>query len=193
MVPQRINIAGCEIVPICANRDNRGCLYEVYRRSWPNAFPTVQWNVCASKAGVVRGVHVHVDYHEFYTLPQGRVLIGLSDIRRDSPTFGTSTQFEWVDHDGVAIVVPIGVAHVILFEADSVLVFGLSDYWKPGYDIVGCQWDDPALKFNWPTRLVDRSQRDINAPNYGDMLRSYEERSLAWSHARGDVHQSLTQ
>src|SRR3954466_11323278 len=97
MVPQQIGIAGCEIVPIAANRDSRGCLYEVYRRSWTNAFPTVQWNVCASRPGVVRGVHVHVDYHEFYTLPLGRVTLGLSDIRRASPTFGKSTQFAWTD------------------------------------------------------------------------------------------------
>src|SRR3954470_9397809 len=101
MVPQQIRIAACEVVPIAANRDSRGCLYEVYRRSWTNAFPTVQWNVCASRPGVVRGVHVHVDYHEFYTLPLGRVTLGLSDIRRASPTFGKSTQFAWTDSDGM--------------------------------------------------------------------------------------------
>ena len=188
MVPQQIGIAGCEIVPISPNRDSRGCLYEVYRRSWPNAFPTVQWNVCASKAGVVRGVHVHVDYHEFYTLPQGRVTLGLSDIRRASPTFGKSTQFEWADSDGVAIVVPIGVAHVILFEDDSVLVFGLSDYWKAGFDVVGCQWDAAELGFKWPAGFVERSQRDRNAPSYSAMLQSFEERSLELNGAGGNVH-----
>jgi len=59
---------------------------------------------------------VHVDYHEFYTLPRGRVIIGLSDIRRTSTTFGKSSQFEWSDQDGFAVVVPRGVAHVVLLK-----------------------------------------------------------------------------
>src|SRR5882724_2965446 len=104
-------IAGCEIVPVSANRDERGCLYEIFRETWPAAFRAVQWNACASDRGVVRGAHVHVDYHEFYTLPRGEVVIGLFDIRRASPTFGSSVQCLWSDRDAVAFVVPPGVAH----------------------------------------------------------------------------------
>jgi dTDP-4-dehydrorhamnose 3,5-epimerase len=168
-------ISGCEIVPVSANRDQRGCLYEIYRQSWPNAFPTVQWNACASTSGVVRGAHVHVDYHEFYTLPRGRVMIGLADIRRTSPTFRQSAQFGWTDRDGFAIVVPRGVAHVVLFEEDSVLAFGLSSYWSAQYDVVGCQWDDPELGFHWPTRSVLRSERDSRSGDYKAMLQLYEQ------------------
>ena len=125
--------------------------------------------------GVVRGAHVHVDYHEFYTLPRGRVLLGLSDIRRASPTYRTSVQIEWADKDGFAVAIPPGVAHVVLFEEDSVLAFGLSDYWKAEYDVVGCQWDEPDLSFKWPTRPVVRSRRDAMAGSYGAMLQHYEE------------------
>src|SRR3954471_24334736 len=126
-------IMGCDIVPIAANRDERGCLFEIYRDSWPGAFATVQWNACASDAGVLRGVHVHVDYHEFYTLPQGRVVLALSDIRRESPTFKQSVQLPSADRDGIALVILPGVAHAVLFEEDSVLAFGLSKYWDPKY------------------------------------------------------------
>ena len=175
MIPEATGIAGCEIVPVAANRDARGCLYEIYRQSWPNAFPTVQWNACASGAGVVRGVHVHVDYDEFYTLPRGRVVVGLADIRRESPTFGRSVQFDWTDHDGVALVVPRGVAHAVLFEAESVLAFGLSGYWTPELDIVGCQWDDPELAFHWPRKAIRRSPRDAHSGSYREMLQLYDE------------------
>jgi len=185
MTAKKIGIIGCDIVPVSANRDARGCLYEIYRQSWPNAFPTVQWNACASSAGVVRGAHVHVDYHEFYTLPRGRVRLGLADIRRASPTYGHSVQFEWADHEGFAVVVPLGVAHVVLFEEDSVLAFGLSDYWKPEYDIVGCQWDDPELGFVWPVKSTVRSERDTHAGDYRTMLKLYEELSRARSAAAG--------
>lgn len=179
-MPEKTGITGCEIIQIRTNRDGRGCLYEIFRQSWPGAFPAVQWNACASNAGVVRGAHVHVDYHEFYTLPRGRVVIGLADIRRTSPTFGKSVQFEWSDRDGRAVVVPWGVAHVVLFEEDSVLAFGLSDYWRAEYDDVGCQWDDPALGFVWPNQAVRRSERDTHSGNYKAMLQRYEERRQTW-------------
>ncbi len=180
MPPERIGIKDCKILPISENRDDRGSLFEVFRQSWPGAFPAVQWNVCASDAGVVRGVHVHVNYHEFYTLPRGRVSVGLADIRRSSATFGQSVQFEWTDRDGIAVVVPAGVAHVMLFEEDSVLAFGLSDYWKREYDDIGCQWDTSELGFVWPNRVVRRSQRDSHSGSYASMLQRYEDRLQVW-------------
>lgn len=175
---RQTGIKGCDILPVSANRDQRGCLYEIYRQSWPNSFPAVQWNACASNAGVVRGAHVHIDYHEFYTLPRGRVVLGLADIRRSSPTFGKSVQINWADTDGFAVVVPLGVAHVVLFEEDSVLAFGLSDYWKAEYDIVGCQWDAPELGFDWPKTAVRRSERDAASGSYGAMLKLFDELTL---------------
>ena len=76
---------------------------------------------------------------------------------------------------------PAGVAHVVLFEEDSVLAFGLSDYWKPEYDVVGCQWDAPELGFDWPDTPVRRSRRDMQAGSYGAMVKQYEELTLQWN------------
>ena len=180
MAIRQSGIMGCEIVPVSANRDERGCLFEIYRQSWPGLFAAVQWNACASGAGVVRGAHVHVDYEEFYTLPKGRVILGLADIRRHSPTFRRSVQFTWTDSDAIAVIIPRGVAHVVLFEEDSVLAFGLSDYWKPEYDVVGCQWDAPELGFDWPDRAVRRSRRDIHAGGFGAMVEQFEDLTLKW-------------
>lgn len=173
-------IAGCEIVPVSANRDERGCLYEIFRETWPGAFHAVQWNACASDRGVVRGAHVHVDYHEFYTLPRGEVIIGLSDIRRESVTFGRSAQFYWSDRDAVAFVVPRGVAHVVLFQADSVLAFGLSGYWERQRDVVGCQFDAPEFGFTWPEISVRRSARDVASGTYSEMLGAYDALAREW-------------
>ena len=174
------SITDCEIVPVSANRDERGCLYEIFRETWPGAFRAVQWNACASDKGVVRGAHVHVDYSEFYTLPRGEVIIGLADIRRDSPTFGRSAQFHWADRDAVAFVVPRGVAHVVLFNADSVLAFGLSDYWERRRDVVGCQWDAPEFGFAWPDGAVRRSARDLASGTYSEMLDHYQRLTKQW-------------
>lgn len=176
MALPKTDIQGCDVVPLPTNSDGRGSLQELYRQSWPGAFPAMQWNAVASNAGVVRGAHVHVAYHEFYTLPRGRVVLGLTDIRRGSPTYRKSAQFEWSDEAGFAVVVPAGVAHAILFESDSLLVFGLSSYWSEQEE-VGCQWNAPELGFVWPVRPVVRSERDTAAGNYLAMLQRYEELS----------------
>jgi dTDP-4-dehydrorhamnose 3,5-epimerase len=183
-------IVGCELVPVLANRDDRGCLFELFRES--EALQAVQWNACASKAGVVRGAHVHVDYDEYYTLPRGRVVLGLADIRRNSPTYRKSTQIPWRDKDGFAVVIPRGVAHVLLFEEESVLVFGLSGYWQAKYDIVGCQWDDPELGLQWPARSVVRSDRDTKSGDYQAMSQLYEELSQDFM-STGAAHAPLHQ
>jgi dTDP-4-dehydrorhamnose 3,5-epimerase len=142
----------------------RGCLYEIFRESWPHSFHAVQWNACVSRSGVVRGVHAHINYDEFYTLPQGRVILGLHDIRRSSTSFGQTVQFEWLHQDACAIVIPKGVAHVVYFCEDSVLAFGLSNPWRAEYDVVGCKWDDPELGFNLPLKPI-RSAR-ANPPDF---------------------------
>lgn len=122
----------------------------------------------------MRGVHVHVDYDEFYTLPSGRVFIALRDIRRSSATFGASTAFEWTADDGFAIPVPAGVAHAVYFLEDSVLAFGLSGYWRADLDVVGCRWDhlDPAIQ--WPVETASLSARDTDSGEFDAMVAKFE-------------------
>ena len=172
--PPRIPIKGCAPVPVRANADHRGCLFEIFREEWAGAFKTVQWNACRSLAGVMRGVHVHVDYNEFYTLPWGRVFLALRDIRRASPTFGNSIGFEWSAADWFAIPVAAGVAHAVFFLNESILAFGLSGYWNAETDGIGCRWDnlDPSLR--WPAETATLSNRDREAGSFADMLVKYE-------------------
>lgn len=177
-----IPIAGCTPVPVRPNPDSRGCLFEIYREEWPGAFKTVQWNACASRAGVMRGVHAHVDYHEFYTLPSGRVFIALRDIRRESPTFGVSTGFEWSAADGFAVPVPAGVAHAVYFLQDSVLVFGLSGYWRAELEFLGCRWDQLDPKLKWPVIDAMVSERDAHSGSFDELVAKYA--ALSATHLR---------
>jgi dTDP-4-dehydrorhamnose 3,5-epimerase len=170
----RLPIHDCAVVPAKPNPDARGCLYEIYRAEWPGGFPTVQWNACISKAGVVRGVHVHVDYDEYYTLLVGRGVLGLHDIRRESPTYGRSVTIDWRADDRCAVAIPCGVAHVLWFIEDAVLAFGLSKYWSAELDVVGCRWDDPALGLEIPAGTKSLSERDSDSGSYTEMVQSYE-------------------
>jgi dTDP-4-dehydrorhamnose 3,5-epimerase len=173
--PLTIPINDCAVVPVTNNQDARGCLYEIFRESWPHSFRAVQWNACVSDSGVLRGVHVHLDYDEFYTLPLGRVLVGLHDIRRASSTFGRSVQFEWSHRDACAIVIPKGVAHVLYFCENSVLAFGLSSPWRAEYNELGCEWNDPEFGFDLPIESPIRSARDSTSGSYNEMILRFEE------------------
>lgn len=177
-IPPDVPIDGCAPVPVKANLDARGCLFEIFREEWDGAFKTVQWNACSSRAGVLRGVHVHVDYDEFYTLPLGRVFIALRDIRRSSPTFCKSIGFEWSANDGFAVPVPAGVAHAVYFLEDSVLAFGLSGYWKAELDVVGCRWNELDSSLEWPFDAAQHSTRDEESGTFSDMLAKYEAMSV---------------
>ena len=183
MIKRTNPINGCGPVPVRANSDSRGCLFEIYREEWPGAFKTVQWNACASRKGVMRGVHVHVDYDEFYTLPTGRVFIALRDIRRSSSTFGASVGFEWSSAHGIAVPVPAGVAHAVYFLEDSVLAFGLSGYWRAELDVVGCRWDklDPSL--TWPIETAALSARDQESGDFDGMVAKFEALSASLGEA----------
>ncbi len=152
--PPEIPIEGCTPVPVKANADDRGCLFEIFREEWTGAFKTVQWNALSSVAGVMRGVHVHVDYDEFYTLPSGRVFLALRDIRRASPTFGKSIGLEWSAADGFAVPVPAGVAHAIFLLEASI--------------------DDLDPSLCWPAESAMLSNRDREAGSFADMLTKYE-------------------
>lgn len=118
---------------------------------------------------MIRGVHVHVDYDEFYTLPFGRVFLALRDIRRASPTFGKSVGFEWNAADGFAVPVPAGVAHAVFFLDNSVLTFGLSGYWKAELDAIGCRWSDLDPSLRWPVESALLSNRDTESGSFDDM------------------------
>ena len=173
-IVRNIPIAGCAPVAVRPNSDHRGCLFELFREEWSGSFKTVQWNACASQVGVMRGVHVHVDYDEFYTLPSGRVFLALRDIRRGSQTFGVSVGFEWSAADGIAVPIPAGVAHAVFTLEDSVLVFGLSNYWKAELDVVGCRWDDLDPSLQWPAKTAVLSGRDSRSGSFADMVSKFE-------------------
>ena len=178
--PSDTGIDGVRLLPLARRPDGRGCLTELFRANAPGSLPAVQWNACDSRAGVMRGVHVHVAYDEIYTMPMGHVLLGLHDLRPGSPTRGNTFQLEWRAEDGVAVTIPRGVAHAMYCLADSLLMMGLSDYWTGRFDTIGCQYDDARLGFAWPAGEPIRSARDRASGTFAQMELDYVANHRAW-------------
>jgi dTDP-4-dehydrorhamnose 3,5-epimerase len=164
------------VIPLEPHGDERGTFIELFRAEWPTGVEPIQWNLVHSKAGVLRGVHVHPCHDDYLTVVRGRASIGLRDLRPDSPTAGTAACVELTAERPEAIAIPHGVAHGFYFHEPSTHVYAVSHYWDLA-DELGCRWDDPALEIPWPQQQAQISSRDEALPPLQALV---EELEAAW-------------
>jgi dTDP-4-dehydrorhamnose 3,5-epimerase len=151
--------AGVELHELAPHSDDRGVFTELFREQWSELASPVQWNAVKSRAGVLRGVHVHPVHDDYLTVVSGRVLFGLCDLRPDSATYRDATTVEISADAPRALMIPHGVAHGFFFPEESIHVYAVSHYWDLA-DELGCRWDDPELGIPWPQREAHISERD---------------------------------
>ena len=161
----RMAIAGVRITGLCAHLDERGSFSEIFRATWVDT-DFVQWNCVHSRESVLRGVHAHVRHSDYLVLLQGSALIGMKDLRRDSPTANRTELIELTADNPQGLRIPPGVAHGFYFGEPSLHVYAVSSYWDPD-DELGCRWDDPGLGIQWPIASATISGRDAALPPYG--------------------------
>ena len=157
------------LLPLTSHSDERGSFTEIFRASWLHQPPPPQWNVVNSNANVLRGVHVHLRHWDFLLAIQGSLLIGLRDLRRDSPTFGLVSMIELNCPESGALCIPPGVAHGFYFSTPSIHVYGVSEYWDI-HDELGCRFDDPELEIPWPCSAPMLSPRDAVLPPLAELI-----------------------
>jgi dTDP-4-dehydrorhamnose 3,5-epimerase len=71
--------------------DARGELTEYFRVDWKGMPELVQWHYFRSQPNVLRGVHAHAQHLDYSLLLEGRLLLGLHDLRPASSSYGRST------------------------------------------------------------------------------------------------------
>jgi dTDP-4-dehydrorhamnose 3,5-epimerase len=161
-LPQGLDIR--ELKPIA---DARGTLVELFRSDW-NINPSQQWNLVATAANTLRGVHVHADHDDYLVVLDGLMHLGLHDLRSNSPTSGFSTIVELSGDRLQAAFIPRGVMHGFHCPKDTRFLFGLSECWVPSDDFA-CRWDDPELGIAWSAREPMISKRDADAPSLHEL------------------------
>lgn len=166
-------IDGVKLVELTMHPDDRGIFTELFRESWDVGVSPVQWNVVRSKAGVLRGVHVHPIHDDYLTVVEGWASVGLRDLRRGSKTEGVVSMIELMGDTLNSIVIPHGVAHGFLFREPSIHIYAVSHYWDTA-DELGCLWSDPDLGFDWPIEPVTVSARDEAAPALSELIADLE-------------------
>ncbi|HXC52748.1 MAG TPA: dTDP-4-dehydrorhamnose 3,5-epimerase family protein [Candidatus Limnocylindrales bacterium] len=151
--------ADTTLTRLAAHADERGMVAEIFRATWPTGIAPVQWSTCISRAGILRGMHVHIRHDDYLCVVQGRLFVALCDLRSGSPTERMPSAFELSGENLSSLVIPHGVAHGFYACEPTTYVLGTSHY----YDIddeLGFHWTDPGLDLAWPVESPELSQRD---------------------------------
>ena len=151
--------AGATLRRLQAIPDERGMFSEIFRNEWTSGSPAVQWNVTRSERGVMRGVRVHLWHDDHVVVLDGSLLIGLRDLRPNSPTRDAVSLFELRGDDLCVLTIPPGVAHGLYAPETALFVIGVTRYYDPD-DEVACRWDDPDLGIPWPVSSAIVSAAD---------------------------------
>ena len=154
-------IDGVHFRPLTEHHDARGSFTEVYQDYWNERINPVQWSVVKSKAGVFRGMHLHLRHDEYFHLVSGRCLLALKDLRSGSPTNGTYSLYQLDSEDAHVIVFPVGLLHGWYSQTDTVHLQAVSEAYADYHadDNWGVRWDAEDLGIPWPFTRATVSQR----------------------------------
>lgn len=158
-------IAGVKFTVLRAHSDLRGRFLETFRKDW---FPERTWEIFQtnrsdSKAGVLRGLHYHFRQVDYWYAVDGRIRVGLADLRQSSPTYGASEVVEIGEEMQRGVFIPSGVAHGFYALTDATLTYIVDNYYD-GADEFGVAWNDPDLAVAWQADAPLISPRDASNP-----------------------------
>lgn len=130
----------------------------------------VQGNHSRSAPGVLRGFHAE-PWDKLVQVTSGRALAVIADLRPDSPTFGTTEQFELGDGtERIRLFVSegLGNAYCVLGDEPADYLYDVTAEWSPGVDKRAVAWDDPTLAVDWPLTEPVLSADDESPPTLRD-------------------------
>jgi len=159
-----------------AHPDSRGTVRETYRASWfPEVPPIKQLVQSNSRAGVLRGMHLHKKQWDVWRFASDRAWVRLY-------AHGTGEQaFVNADKD-VILAIPPGISHGFYTVTGCILVYALTEEYD-GTDEYG--WfpfdgltdQDAIARFaitdgGWPTAHYGLivSERDLRAPRLSEFI-----------------------
>lgn len=140
--------------------DARGATMEIAKLSLQQWAPK-QILSSRSKRGVLRGLHLHTRQQDLWHLIEGRMQVGLVDLRKRTTSPATTT-FEWSGDDPRALQIPAGVAHGYLALTDITILYVMSEEHDPS-DEFSIAWNDPTFDLAWGTAQPLLSARDAGA------------------------------
>ncbi|MBG9446747.1 spore coat protein [Cytobacillus firmus] len=148
-------IDGVKVKKLIKHCDDRGFFSELIRDNEPeflSRFGQASWSM--SYPGVIKAFHYHEKQDDLWFFPSGNAQVVLYDLRKDSPTHGTTDVYYMGEENPIMLFIPRGVAHgyrVLGQEPAVIIYFTTESYNLKDPDEKRIPWDDPLIAFNWST------------------------------------------
>jgi len=146
------SIEGVIIKELVRHCDERGYLLEIVRDDEGLMERFGQTTYTMTYPGVIKAFHWHSFQHDLWYIAQGEAMIGLYDLRGDSPTYRQAQVVYAGEHAPKLIVIPPRVAHGyrVLGDKPVGLFYHTTRSYDPGSpDEERLPYDDPSIGFNW--------------------------------------------
>lgn len=144
-------IEGVVIQDLVTHRDERGFFREVVKRTEPvfdGHFG--QWSHSHMFTGAIKAWHWHRIQTDYWYVVTGVLLVGLCDMRKESPTHKVVMDFLFGDHQPPRMVkIPPGIAHGCKVIQGPVNLFYLTSHPYDPTDELRIPHDDPEIGYDW--------------------------------------------
>ena len=158
------------------NNDNRGFVYESYKKETFDNFLGFEVNFCQDNVlynnyGVIRGLHTNTpnfSQSKLISVLSGKILDVAVDFRAGSPTFGKSIGVELSSENKKQLFVPKGFLHGFsVLSEDAIVLIKIDRYFASG-ESIGIKYDDENLAIDWkiPKDLEILSKGDKRLSNF---------------------------
>ena len=162
--------------------DNRGYFMETYHekefKEAGHNLTFVQDNQSKSTKGVLRGLHLQVNYPQgkLVRVIKGKVFDVGVDLRGDSPTYGKWHGEILSDENKKQLYIPPKFAHGFLVLSDEAeFVYKCTEFYH-GEDESGIKWDDPDIGVEWPLDEIE----EIILSDKDNELKSFKESQIKY-------------
>jgi dTDP-4-dehydrorhamnose 3,5-epimerase len=148
-------IAGVVVTEAPVSRSADGLFVEIARADGAGGvqglegFRPVQWNWSLLQPGAVKAWHLHLDQEDLWIVPpDATLLVGLADLRRDSPSRSTLQRLVLGAGHCHRLLIPRGVAHGVanLGTEPQALLYAVNHGFTPDPDRTD-EWRLPWDRF----------------------------------------------
>ena len=176
MTATPLALPGVTLLEPAVHGDARGWFYEMYSEKTLSELGIrvnfVQDNRSYSaQKGTLRGLHCQAEPHaqgKLFSCTRGRILDVAVDARRDSPAYLQWVSVELSAENRRQLWIPRGCLHGFVTLTDDAEVFYKVDApYSRAHDRT-VRWDDPAIGVVWGVDRPILSEKDANAPLWGD-------------------------
>lgn len=143
--------SGVQLIALKDYTDERGFFREVAKKSW-KVSSIRQVSVSQTKPGIIKAFHWHERQNDAWHLLEGKILVGLHDLRKKSKTSGQTVSFEWDANTPCLLVIPKKVAHgyKVLGAQNAVMLYLMdTEYHSKKPDEKRLAFDDPKIQMDW--------------------------------------------